>query len=148
MAADALGLRPDRACAHPDAGAGRPRSSFGARARGGPRAAVRTVVGNATGVAGWAVLSALGVAALVAVSEAAFLTLKVVGVAVLVYLGVQALRGTRREAAPATDRRLLGEAFLTSSHESEAGRLLRRALPRIHPRGRAGAPAGRLRWPR
>ena len=60
-------------------------------------------------------LSALGVAALVAVSEAAFLTLKVVGAAVLVYLGVQALRGTRREAAPATDRRLLGEAFLTSA---------------------------------
>ena len=32
---------------------------------GGTREAFRTVVGNATGVAGWALLSALGVAALV-----------------------------------------------------------------------------------
>ena len=50
-----------------------------------------------------------------AVSEAAFLTLKVIGVVVLVWLGVQALRGSRRAAKPVTDRRIVGEAFLTSA---------------------------------
>jgi threonine/homoserine/homoserine lactone efflux protein len=45
--------------------------------QGGTRAAFHTIVGNVVGVAGWALLSALGVAALVAVSEAAFLTLKI-----------------------------------------------------------------------
>jgi threonine/homoserine/homoserine lactone efflux protein len=84
-------------------------------ARGGTRAAFRTVVGNATGVAGWALLSALGVAALVAVSETAFLALKLAGAVVLVWLGVQALRGTRRAAQPVSDRRIVGEAFLTSA---------------------------------
>ena len=95
-------------------------------ARGGPRAAVRPVVGNATGVAGWAVLSALGVAALVAVSEAAFLTLKVVGVAVLVYLRRPgAARHTTRSARRrprATGRSLLtaSASSLTSAHESRS----------------------------
>jgi threonine/homoserine/homoserine lactone efflux protein len=83
--------------------------------RGGTAAAFRTVVGNAAGVAGWALLSALGVAALVAVSEAAFLTLKVAGVAVLVWLGVQALRGVRRETEPPGGGQIVGEAFLTSA---------------------------------
>jgi threonine/homoserine/homoserine lactone efflux protein len=82
---------------------------------GGTRAALRTIVGNAIGVAGWAVLAALGVAALVAVSEAAFLTLKLVGIGVLVWLGVSALRGSKRAAKPASDRRIVGEAFLTSA---------------------------------
>ena len=84
-------------------------------ARGGTRAAFRAVLGNVTGVAGWALLSALGVAALVAVSEAAFLTLKLVGVAVLVWLGVQALQGTRSAPRPVSDRRIFGEALLTSA---------------------------------
>jgi threonine/homoserine/homoserine lactone efflux protein len=83
--------------------------------RGGTGAACRTVVGNAAGVAGWALLSALGIAALVAVSEAAFLTLKVAGVAVLVWLGLQALRGVRREREPPGGGRTVGEAFLTSA---------------------------------
>jgi threonine/homoserine/homoserine lactone efflux protein len=82
---------------------------------GGVPAAFRSVVGNVAGVAGWALLSALGVAALVAVSEAAFVTLKVVGAVVLVWLGIQALRGSRRESEPASDRRIVGEAFLTSA---------------------------------
>jgi threonine/homoserine/homoserine lactone efflux protein len=84
-------------------------------ARGGVQAAFRTVAGNAVGVAGWALLSALGVAALVAVSETAFVTLKLAGVAVLVWVGVQALRGVRRASPPASGRRVFGEAFLTSA---------------------------------
>jgi threonine/homoserine/homoserine lactone efflux protein len=83
--------------------------------RGGTAAAFRTVVGNAAGVAGWAVLSAVGIAALVAVSEAAFLTLKVAGVVVLVWLGIQALRGVRGAQEPPSGRRIVGEAFMTSA---------------------------------
>lgn len=109
-------------------------------ARGGTRAACRTVVGNAAGVAGWALLSALGVAALVAVSEAAFLTLKVAGVAVLAWLGIQALRGRRRQPTPASDRRLLGEAFLTSATNPKLAVFFVALFPAFIPEGAAVLP--------
>jgi threonine/homoserine/homoserine lactone efflux protein len=103
---------------------------------GGTRAAFRTVVGNATGVAGWALLSALGVAALVAVSQAAFLTLKVAGVVVLAWLGIQALRGSRRrEAAPASGRRIVGEAFLTSAANPKLAVFFVALFPEFIPAG-------------
>jgi threonine/homoserine/homoserine lactone efflux protein len=60
---------------------------------GGTGAAARTTVGSSIGVGFWAVLSALGVSALIAASELAFVALKVAGVVVLVWFGVQALRG-------------------------------------------------------
>src|SRR5262245_21226144 len=103
--------------------------------RGGTRAAFRTVVGNATGVAGWALLSALGVAALVAVSEAAFVTLKVVGAVVLVWLGIQALRGSRRAAKPTSDRRIVGEAFLTSAANPKLAVFFVALFPQFIPAG-------------
>jgi threonine/homoserine/homoserine lactone efflux protein len=59
----------------------------------GRRAAFHTVLGNSTGILLWALASVLGISALVAASETAFLVLKAVGAIVLVYLGVQALRG-------------------------------------------------------
>jgi threonine/homoserine/homoserine lactone efflux protein len=73
---------------------------------GGAGAAARTTVGSSIGVGVWAVLSALGVSALVAASETAFVALKVAGVAVLVWFGVQALRGHRvaGEGAEPRDR--------------------------------------------
>ena len=108
---------------------------------GGTRAAFRTVTGNATGVAGWALLSALGVAALVAISEAAFLALKLVGVVVLVWLGVQALRGgRRRERKPVSDRRLLGEAFLTSATNPKLAVFFVALFPEFIPEGEAVLP--------
>lgn len=61
----------------------------------GRREAFRTVLGNSTGILGWALASVLGISALVAASEAAFTTLKIVGAVVLVVLGVQALRGNK-----------------------------------------------------
>jgi threonine/homoserine/homoserine lactone efflux protein len=61
--------------------------------RGGPRTALRTIAGNEVGVVTWALLSIAGISALVAASEVAFVVLKVTGAAVLVYLGVQSLRG-------------------------------------------------------
>jgi threonine/homoserine/homoserine lactone efflux protein len=64
--------------------------------RGGRREALATTAGNAVGVLAWALLSALGVSALVAASQVAFEALRVAGAAVLVVLGAQALLRARR----------------------------------------------------
>ena len=61
-------------------------------AAGGRGHALRTTCGNSLGVLAWAVLAALGVAAVVATSVEAFTVLKLVGALVLVVLGVNALR--------------------------------------------------------
>jgi threonine/homoserine/homoserine lactone efflux protein len=63
--------------------------------RGGVRAGVLTIVGNSIGVITWALLSVLGISALVAASEAAFVALKVTGAAVLVWMGIGSLRRAR-----------------------------------------------------
>src|SRR3954451_23492073 len=59
----------------------------------GRRAALLTVLGNSTGILLWALASVLGISALVAASETAFVVLRVVGAVVLVWLGMRALRG-------------------------------------------------------
>jgi threonine/homoserine/homoserine lactone efflux protein len=61
-------------------------------ARDGRRAALGAVVGNEIGVLSWAVLSALGVSALILASEVAFDVLRFAGAAVLIVLGVRSLR--------------------------------------------------------
>jgi threonine/homoserine/homoserine lactone efflux protein len=63
--------------------------------RGGPGSGVRTVAGNEIGVFAWALLSVLGITALVAASAVAFLALKVLGAGVLIWLGTQSLRRAR-----------------------------------------------------
>src|SRR3954471_19508723 len=63
----------------------------------GRREAFHTVLGNSTGILGWALASVLGISALVAASEAAFTTLRAIGAAVLVWLGVRALLGNKGE---------------------------------------------------
>jgi threonine/homoserine/homoserine lactone efflux protein len=75
--------------------------------RAGWRAGVLTVAGNEVGVVAWALLSLLGVSALVAASELAFLVLKVTGAGVLIWLGVQSLRG----AGQPVEARASGHAF-------------------------------------
>jgi threonine/homoserine/homoserine lactone efflux protein len=75
--------------------------------RGGRRAALASTFGNGVGVFFWGAASALGVSALIAASEAAFLGLKITGGVVLVALGAQSLLRTRR-AAPAEERRRPG----------------------------------------
>lgn len=84
-------------------------------ASGGWRAGFRVIVGNEIGVAVWAVLSTVGVSALVAASEAAFVALKLVGAVVLIWIGVQSLRNARDGAAPAPrSRRPLRDGLITS----------------------------------
>jgi threonine/homoserine/homoserine lactone efflux protein len=74
--------------------------------RAGWRPAVLTVAGNELGVVVWALLSVLGISALVAASEVAYVTLKRVGACVLIWIGVQSLRrsGEPVEARPSSSR--------------------------------------------
>ena len=67
--------------------------------RRGRSAALRTTLGINTGVLCWGVLSAVGLAALLERSAAAFNTLKLVGAAYLVWLGIQTLRRPHDEDA-------------------------------------------------
>jgi threonine/homoserine/homoserine lactone efflux protein len=72
--------------------------------RGGRRSALLYPLGNSVGVLVWGGAAALGVSALIAASEAAFLALKVGGAVVLVTLGVQSFRRSRRGVpAPARE---------------------------------------------
>jgi len=68
--------------------------------RGGRRSGAAAALGTETGIVGWAVAAALGLSALVAVSEVAYDTIRYVGVAVLVGLGAQALWSARRPSGP------------------------------------------------
>jgi threonine/homoserine/homoserine lactone efflux protein len=63
---------------------------------GGFRAGVPVVLGLETGLYLWIIAAGAGLAALVATSAIAFTVLRVVGAAVLLVLGVQALRAVRR----------------------------------------------------
>jgi threonine/homoserine/homoserine lactone efflux protein len=72
----------------------------------GLRAALPVISGIELGIYLWAVAAAVGLAALVAASEVAFLALRIVGACVLVVLGVQAWRSARH----VTDAAVLGPA--------------------------------------
>ena len=60
-------------------------------ARDGRAAALTATLGNAVGVLAWAVLSAIGVAALIAASEIAFDVLRFGGAAILILLGLRSI---------------------------------------------------------
>lgn len=63
----------------------------------GLRGAVPTVLGLELGLYVWALFAGVGFAALVAASEVAYLVLRVVGAAVLLFLGFRAWRSVWRE---------------------------------------------------
>jgi threonine/homoserine/homoserine lactone efflux protein len=58
---------------------------------GGRRAGIATALGVSTGQAVWALATSIGLAALIVAFEPAFVTLKLIGAAFLIYLGVQAI---------------------------------------------------------
>lgn len=101
----------------------------------GRRAALRVVLGNSTGILGWALASVLGISALVAASEAAFVVLKVLGAIVLVYLGVQALRGTaaREEERPRGARSPYAQGLVTSGANPKLAVFFIALLPQFVP---------------
>jgi RhtB (resistance to homoserine/threonine) family protein len=61
----------------------------------GRRSALATALGVNLGVAFWATAAAVGLAAVIAASTAAFAVIKLAGAVYLVYLGAQALRRSR-----------------------------------------------------
>jgi len=113
--------------------------------RGGPRAAWATTAGNSTGILAWALASVLGISALVAASEAAFAVLKIAGAAVLVWLGVQAWRRSRRGLPPAPRERRAGghyrEGVLTSLANPKLAVFFVALFPQFVPDGASVLPA-------
>jgi threonine/homoserine/homoserine lactone efflux protein len=75
-----------------------------------------TSAGNSTGILFWALASVLGISALVAASETAFWALKIVGAAVLIWLGARALFSDRgpRTADRGVGRNAYATGLVTS----------------------------------
>jgi threonine/homoserine/homoserine lactone efflux protein len=63
---------------------------------GGRRAGIATAAGVVTGQSAWTLATSAGLAALLVASEPAFVALKLVGAAYLVYLGLEALHAALR----------------------------------------------------
>ena len=85
---------------------------------GGRRAGIFTALGVSTGQATWTLATAAGIAALLAASEPAFLAVKILGSAYLVWLGLQALvaavRGHARQAVRAPQRSSFRQGMLSN----------------------------------
>ena len=79
---------------------------------GGRPGGAFTALGVVTGQATWALATSLGVAALLAASEPAFLAVKLLGAAYLVYLGLQSLAAAVRQDSNATERSRPAESRL------------------------------------
>jgi threonine/homoserine/homoserine lactone efflux protein len=77
---------------------------------GGRRAGVFTAVGVSSGQATWTLACAVGLAALLAASEPAFLAVRILGAAYLIWLGLQAfaaaVRGRRKKVETPRSRPL------------------------------------------
>src|SRR5579862_5537907 len=67
---------------------------------GGRRAGAFTILGVSSGLLLWTLAASVGVAALLRASEPAFVAVKLVGAAYLVFLGAQALWAAIRGAGP------------------------------------------------
>jgi threonine/homoserine/homoserine lactone efflux protein len=85
---------------------------------GGRTAGIRTMLGGASGLTIHAGAAALGVSALLATSATAYGTLKLVGIAYLVYLGVRMLLAAQRPPthdAPAPGTRAFAQGFVSNA---------------------------------
>src|SRR4029450_11243418 len=78
---------------------------------GGRRSGIFRAVGVSTGQATWTMATAAGIAALLAASEPAFLAVKILGSAYLVWLGLQALLAAVRGHARPTVRAAKRSSF-------------------------------------
>src|SRR5436309_2943417 len=78
---------------------------------GGRAAGVHTMLGGASGLLLHSTAAALGVSALLAASATAYTSLKVAGVAYLLYLGVRMLRGAGQQNPDADDAPGRGRSF-------------------------------------
>jgi threonine/homoserine/homoserine lactone efflux protein len=84
---------------------------------GGPALAQRTVFGNLAGLLVHGVALAVGLSALIVASATAYTAVKLAGAAYLLFLGVQAIRGTGRppaEAPAAAPRRAFLQGLIST----------------------------------
>jgi threonine/homoserine/homoserine lactone efflux protein len=90
----------------------------------GPRRAMTSVAGAVTAVLGVMVLSAMGLGALLATSETAFTTAKVIGAAYLIWLGIRTFRSDTvlkvDESAVAPRRSFYLQGFLVGASNPKA----------------------------
>jgi threonine/homoserine/homoserine lactone efflux protein len=110
-------------------------------ASGGRRAALFVTLGNSLGILAWAVLAAVGVAAVVAASAEAYSTVKLVGAVVLIVLGVQALVHRRGDREPADPRASFRDGVLTGASNPKLGVFFAALFPQFVPDGVALLPA-------
>jgi threonine/homoserine/homoserine lactone efflux protein len=118
-------------------------------ARGGRRHAFMTTTGNSVGVLAWGCFAAVGIAAVVATSAAAFTAVKVAGAVVLIAMGARSLRGRpsaatpepRRGRAPVTDRAAVREGVVTSIANPKLAVFFVALFPQFVPAGSATLPA-------
>lgn len=96
----------------------------------GRRAGLATSFGVASGLLVWTIASALGIAAVVHASATAYETLKLIGAAYLVWLGIQALRTAGRHAI-APDEARQGARQLDSRRGFRQGLISNLANPKI-----------------
>jgi threonine/homoserine/homoserine lactone efflux protein len=106
----------------------------------GRRAALATVAGNASGFALQLALVSIGVGSLVARSDAVFTTLKFLGAAYLVFLGVRNIRDRRALAAlfapaarvePKPLRRIIREGFFVGATNPKGVIIFTAVLPQF-----------------
>jgi threonine/homoserine/homoserine lactone efflux protein len=116
---------------------------------GGRRAGVFTAVGVSSGQAVWTLATAAGIAALLAASEPAFVAVKLLGAAYLLWLGAQsiaaAIRGRSRKGSATVERSLLEprvafrQGFLSNLGNPKMAAFFVSLLPQFAPQAHAFA---------
>jgi threonine/homoserine/homoserine lactone efflux protein len=105
--------------------------------RGGRQVAARTVLGVLSGLTVWVITAVLGLSAVLRASHDAYVGLRIVGAAYLIYLGVKSLRS--RADKQLSSRRLLGTGYsaglLTDLLNPNVGVFFVTVLPGFVPRG-------------
>jgi threonine/homoserine/homoserine lactone efflux protein len=111
----------------------------------GRRAALATVAGNAGGLIFQGTLVTIGIGSIVASSDAVFTTLKLIGAAYLVYLGVKNIRERKSlaevfsptaAAAPKTLGRIVREGFFVGATNPKGVLIFTAVLPQFIDRSR------------
>jgi threonine/homoserine/homoserine lactone efflux protein len=105
----------------------------------GRRAALATVLGNASGFALQLILVSIGVGAIVARSDAVFTTLKLLGAVYLVILGVRNIRDRRSlaaafgvsESVPKRPRTIIREGFFVGATNPKGFIIFTAVLPQF-----------------
>jgi len=104
--------------------------------RGGRRVAARTVLGVLSGLTVWVVTAVLGLSAVLRASHDAYVGLRIVGAAYLIYIGIRSLHSRDDKA---TSRHLLGTGYsaglLTDLLNPKVGVFFVTVLPGFVPRG-------------